>query len=1649
MTMYDSRINNRSSHNKISCVFDEVLLIVKTLITIMFTFFNKELNVWVYITIICFFSILLVFLYSTTRPFLNELISLFYYFSMGLLTWASVVLLISQILKNTNFNGGIILFFIGIPFTLAFITALSNSFSQLNVLLTQIINLRKGEQALIQIRLFLYLYNLKDKSRKWKILLKGYAYQYETSCLIVGCPLKKYLLSLERKAEINVFLLQHAEILFKRAISKFPANISLRLGYCFFLLEYLNLRQQASQELNKAENHGPSFSENFIIYRFKRLTEEQITDLIDSDDFHEAIISNTYNNYFTSFKQSINKVTSHYISFWNILLSSSQNQDQLNQLNACGSQIQEQTKEIKSLFEKMQNIRPNDQEILYYYFDYHNNILNDKEKAKYYQSKLNQAEETKKTVDEINIFNKDDKFLSSTDEYQYIILSGRRENFGIITHVSTSICSLLGYYKEELIGKAYEILLPEIFHKTHRKILNDKVNTFKKEMTDLLNDSVYNPTQKEISTFARNKARYLVPIRFNVDLISSESNGISFIAKLNKGGLLTTNYYNTACYIITNNMLIIQNFSANAVNLLKMNSNVMSKTIDITIFIKQFQEDYLNIVSDKTEVTHEMKLGIKRQIINNKFRSPMLINWKLVDSVDLRFKSSKFLDSQLSSSVDYTKMNKNISSETLLTLSVSDAMIGGKQEGYIFKFSAKGALNSTNISLLTQSHYNSNIDISPFNRPNTYQNLSNTRNNRKSNQELNNDFLLDQYKTKLPEGNAVFNIDTNKMSYVANTNDTGQIREEIRNKAIQIIQQNSFEDTMEKSENNRSSETYSSDFESESDDGDEDDEEYSIKAKKKSLQIDTNILKKKSPFQENNILRIDTPRYTIKIDTPRQNMKIDTPRQNIDTPRSGKNVLKIDTPRNRNMLKIDTPSNGNILKIDTPNTPKMSRISSRSMKQLEIKQSTEEYYKVLMTNIKYLVYSYKKKVLIEMPNYPKKSQVVIKMYDNEYEEKMFKSKKSMAEKEKVPEDEYSEVIDKEGILIKQIDQVLTKEEKQSSIVRLKWMTFIIFSFSIIFDLSWAIMTIIGNTQLNDDFILINDSSELIINSLLIHANIRDLTLLSHDNYSNIIESSVEIEKEMCLTEILELFHKSHELNLQIITSPLKNLENQDFFNTNTYKISSIRDNLSVVNYNMTLSSAFVEINTAAFHITKDLTDFYPTNKYIFFYLNNLNNEVYTGLKAQETVFLKEFQVYIKALRLYFIIMMSIGYSVLICFYFGFERLYDAVVKKKESYLAAFLEIRGESIQTLLKKCEQFSKKLQFDSFSEFLTTEDFEYEEKELATCPIRRKRSNIKIVNNSKETILIKVSFAVFIGLTFLISGLHFLCYCLFLNELSVYTEILNSQNEVILEHLIVYRNIREYVFDETNIVDSSIIGDAFPEYILNFFSGLYLKTVKYLNYRERFPASYDALYTKLYHTELCDTLNITLPNCTTFLDHSSQYGLTILLSVFIEEIREMKNREKYTTNQSNQKGYKYNLTLNGLDQYFDYYPNPIPDDYYALSPINTFNENTYWKIKYIYQYFLKPSVRMILKELSTCFKNFIYFFSIMLLMSNLLYFILTSGAYLIVWKPYENKMNKLVYQTKNMLSILPKETLLTISNIVTLLDINQKFHPKKINEK
>ncbi len=62
--------------------------------------------------------------------------------------------------------------------------------------------------------------------------------------------------------------------MYRQGIQKFPTCTSLKIQYAFFLMDRMNKKNEAIYELNQAASFNPPFDEQFLLYRYQKISED-------------------------------------------------------------------------------------------------------------------------------------------------------------------------------------------------------------------------------------------------------------------------------------------------------------------------------------------------------------------------------------------------------------------------------------------------------------------------------------------------------------------------------------------------------------------------------------------------------------------------------------------------------------------------------------------------------------------------------------------------------------------------------------------------------------------------------------------------------------------------------------------------------------------------------------------------------------------------------------------------------------------------------------------------------------------------------------------------------------------------------------------------------------------------------------------------------------------------------------------------------------------------------------------------------------------------------------------------------------------------------------------------------------------------------
>ena len=148
-------------HGKIRAAYtsstEVLLVIVKFAMVVVYHFITNELALAL-ITIIV--SVFLIFDFLAKQPFINDSITKLYFILYLLFVWSSVITMIAYLLKNTEFEAGILLLILGYPFIILTVVSKNLEYSMERVFEYVGNKYKDGYTVLMEIEYFLKYYSL-------------------------------------------------------------------------------------------------------------------------------------------------------------------------------------------------------------------------------------------------------------------------------------------------------------------------------------------------------------------------------------------------------------------------------------------------------------------------------------------------------------------------------------------------------------------------------------------------------------------------------------------------------------------------------------------------------------------------------------------------------------------------------------------------------------------------------------------------------------------------------------------------------------------------------------------------------------------------------------------------------------------------------------------------------------------------------------------------------------------------------------------------------------------------------------------------------------------------------------------------------------------------------------------------------------------------------------------------------------------------------------------------------------------------------------------------------------------------------------------------------------------------------------------------
>ena len=501
-------------------------------------------------------------------------------------------------------------------------------------------------------------------------------------------------------------------------------------------------------------------------------------------------------------------------------------------------------------------------------------------------------------------------------------------------------------------------------------------------------------------------------------------------------------------------------------------------------------------------------------------------------------------------------------------------------------------------------------------------------------------------------------------------------------------------------------------------------------------------------------------------------------------------------------------------------------------------------------------------------------------------------------------------------------------------------------------------------------------------------------------------------------------------------------------------------------YELPAFSAFRELNAALYHISQmNIDDIYTYDENIYFFIKNGMSNLLIYSENLIEILANEFYHTVKNGNNLIFACFVILFVVYTTCYILFSHFYKKVQERKQTYLSVFYEIGGNYIILSLEKCEKFSQKLQSqadnyalqgDKISLDSSSVDESDLDNDIQASSIIKQNKDSKISSNKKEKSgkdysLLKVKIIGFI-LFFILLACQYASYIYYFIRLSLYSNCIKYEfyiTEYMASFLFPFIGIREYIYDPKktfyNIPVFQYIDDALSKFYLKLAETSNNKD-KYVKY---FPDSYTEYLNYLYSEQICEFItkfNEEYPDngfkgCDEFFYDSAEYGFFTILTMYIEEIRDLRDIVDDYMVKSEARNYTYNESFyNDPTGCYEILYKNQPEDYYRLNQVNTLRSPLHKTIFIVYRFIIAKVIMITIDKMFLSFEGIFEATTQTSLIINIVFILIVALGFSLIWVPFVLRENETIFKTKNMLSIIPNEILITLPHINVMLGIDDE---------
>ncbi|EAR82219.2 PAS domain S-box protein (macronuclear) [Tetrahymena thermophila SB210] len=594
LTFFEPRMTSKNKTARQDSLAEVIFIITKVACQILFNFV-PEGNDWFLVLLSFTFSACLYWSYNFEEPYYDKFVGKFFNIATTYYLWTNVMLLVSLVFYETEFNGGLIIWILGLPF-ICFIMLTSKK-SRIDTLITSQTKFRSGEQIQGHLRYVLELIGTQKTDRNSYMLLIGYVEKHKEVCQEEDCPLKIKKTRKGKHADIEMDeiiknLIKELGRLYQNGLRKFPTCTKLRLSYAFFLFERLKKKEEALVQFKLSMTTKPTFDEQFIIYRYmEQISSSQEEEDEDEEEENDVVKKIEFDSHMSQCEEYMKLAAAKHKEFWANLRED--NNIALGRLNILGSGISQCVYKSKEHFNGMLKINNQLPQPYKVFGQYLIRVLNQREQGIELLQKGRELAKLQQKTQKI-----DDIEDLINDPRPYLVTYKKFQSNTQIQAINLLFSVLFGFQKEEIQGKELKVILPNQFtdiHETLIQQMNDNMI-----QGNYISNYIDNPQQR----FGRHRSGYIFPITYNVKPLSDDYT--KFYVNI-EADMQTR----SQIIILTNEDFIVTDISSSAITYFDINLAMIKNDIKFGIE---------NIISDfETEKEVYLKKGKEFNFNNQAF----------------------------------------------------------------------------------------------------------------------------------------------------------------------------------------------------------------------------------------------------------------------------------------------------------------------------------------------------------------------------------------------------------------------------------------------------------------------------------------------------------------------------------------------------------------------------------------------------------------------------------------------------------------------------------------------------------------------------------------------------------------------------------------------------------------------------------------------------------------------------------------------------------------------------------------------------------------------------------------------------------------------------------------------------------------------